>query len=204
MLRCPKAIVLATHNPGKVTEIDARCHGVDIDFLSLNQFSSVPPDETGETFVENAILKAREATKVSMLPALADDSGLVVDALAGAPGVNSARYAGDHVSGAQHIEKLLRALQGVPKAKRTARFVCVLALMQYPNDPLPIIFQGHWEGIILDSPQGTGGFGYDPVFYLPDDDCTAAELDLSEKAKISHRGQALTHFLQFAEKNINL
>ena len=140
------------------------------------------------------------------MPVLADDSGLIVDALDGAPGVHSARYAGDHVSGDVHISKLLSELEGVPKAKRTARFMCVLVLMLSVDDPTPAIFQGSLEGLIIDNPKGEGGFGYDPVFYIPELNCTAAQLESNQKAKISHRGQALDDFIDylslFAEKNI--
>ena len=202
----PAKIVLATHNQGKIREIQQCLDHLPVDFLPITDYSNTEPEETGLSFVENAIIKARIACQYSQLPALADDSGLMVDALDGAPGVYSARYGGDHVSGEVHSAKLLSALSGVPSAKRTARFMCVLVFMRFAKDPAPQIFEGSLDGLILDQPKGEGGFGYDPVFYIPELSCTAAELDIGKKAKISHRGLALDHFLEyltsFAEKNI--
>jgi XTP/dITP diphosphohydrolase len=148
-------------------------------------------DETGLSFVENAILKARHAAAHTGLPALADDSGLVVDALQGQPGIYSARFAGEPRSDAANNSKLLAALQGVPAAQRTARFRCCIVFVRHAADPVPLIAEASWEGVILEALQGAGGFGYDPLFYVPSHACTAAELDAMEKNRISHRGQAM-------------
>jgi XTP/dITP diphosphohydrolase len=149
-------------------------------------------EETGLTFVENAILKARNAASHSGLPAIADDSGIEVDALQGAPGIYSARYAGLNASDGDNCRKLLDELKDVHELDRTARFQCLLVYMRHAEDPTPMIFQGTWEGSILMSPQGENGFGYDPVFYVPSEGCSAAELDAEVKNRLSHRGQALT------------
>jgi XTP/dITP diphosphohydrolase len=186
-------IVLATSNPGKLQELAALTQDLPITFIPQDTLGVEPPEETGLTFVENAILKARYAAQITGLPALADDSGLEVDALDGAPGIYSARYAGEGQPGKAHIDKLLKALHDTPPAKRKARFRSVLVLMRHPLDPAPIIAEGIWEGRILTTPQGTGGFGYDPVF-VPDkqqDNRSAAELSPIEKNAQSHRGQAL-------------
>ena len=152
-------------------------------------------EETGLTFVENAILKARNAAQHTGLPAIADDSGLEVDALNGAPGIYSARYAGEGASDEQNLTKLINTLAGVPEAERTARFQCLMVYMEHELDPTPIICQGSWEGRITEAPQGESGFGYDPVFFVPTHGCTAAELSAEEKNRLSHRGQALQQLL---------
>ena len=193
-------LVLATHNAGKVKEIKARLVHLPYEIVPIHHYSTHAPEETGKTFIENAIIKARFACQKSGLPALADDSGLIVDALAGAPGVNSARFAGDHVSGDMHNTKLLSLMTDVPSQQRTARFVCVLVLLESVDDPMPVIFQGCLEGSILSEPQGEGGFGYDPVFYIPRMKCTAAQLTDQQKANCSHRGQALDQFLKWIDK----
>lgn len=151
--------------------------------------------ETGLTFVENAIIKARNAALHCNLPALADDSGLVVDALQGAPGVISARYAGIGASDQDNLVKLLEDMDGVPDRQRSARFVCVIVFMRHAQDPVPVIAQGVWEGRILKRPVGENGFGYDPVFWVPDKGCASAELSPEDKNAISHRGQALHRLL---------
>ena len=148
-------------------------------------------DETGLTFVENAIIKARNAALHSKLPAIADDSGLVVDALNGAPGVISARYAGSQASDQENLQKLLLDMQDIPESQRSARFICVIVLMRHANDPFPIITQASWEGSILTQPQGNNGFGYDPVFWVSSENCSSAELSALQKNQLSHRGQAL-------------
>jgi len=148
-------------------------------------------EETGATFVENAILKARNAALHCKLPAIADDSGLVVDALNGAPGVISARYAGVGASDQDNLNKLLQELEGVPEKLRTARFICVMVFMEHANDPCPVIAQGVWEGRILDHAVGENGFGYDPVFWVPERQCASAQLSAEVKNSLSHRGQAL-------------
>jgi XTP/dITP diphosphohydrolase len=151
----------------------------------------VEVEETGLTFVENALLKARNATRHTGLPAIADDSGIEVDALHGAPGIYSARYAGEGASDARNLEKLLADLRDVPEARRTARFVCLMVYLRHELDPTPIICQGSWEGRVLFEPRGAGGFGYDPVFFVPTHSCSSAELPPEVKNQLSHRGQAL-------------
>src|SRR6185312_4495376 len=185
-------IVLASSNTGKLIELRELLTGSGIELVAQSELGIGDAEETGLTFVENAILKARHAARASGLPALADDSGLCVDALDGAPGLYSARYAGVHGDNAGNNTKLLRELEGVREAQRTARFVCVLALLRTADDPDPIIATGRWPGRVLHAPLGEHGFGYDPVF-LPDDGggMGAAELDPALKNRISHRGQAL-------------
>lgn len=182
-------IVLASSNPGKIREIQALLAAHPI--VAQSEFNVLDAEETGSTFVENAILKARNAALHCRLPAIADDSGLVVDALNGAPGVISARYAGIGASDRDNVDKLLRELEGVPDAQRTARFICVVVFMTDAQDPCPVIAQGVWEGRILDHTVGENGFGYDPVFWLPSHDCTSAQLPAEVKNALSHRGQAL-------------
>lgn len=184
-------LCLATGNPGKVREIQALLDGLEITVKPQSELGVNEVAETGLTFVENAILKARHASEVTGLPALADDSGLEVDALEGAPGIYSARYAGVGANDQLNVDKLLQALADVPDPLRTARFQCVMVLMRTAKDPTPVIVQGTWEGRITRTPQGEGGFGYDPVFYLASEECTAARLDPVRKNQLSHRGQAL-------------
>lgn len=182
-------IVLASGNQGKIKEIQAILSGYTI--APQQQFNIPEAEETGSTFIENAIIKARNAALHSKLPAIADDSGLIVDALNGAPGVISARYAGAKASDQDNLQKLLDAMQGIPESQRSARFVCVIVLMRHAYDPFPLICQGSWEGIILHHTQGANGFGYDPVFWLASESCSSAELSASRKNQLSHRGQAL-------------
>lgn len=184
-------IILATSNPGKVREFSAILTGLELTITSQSDFNVPDITETGLTFIENALLKARNAAVYSGLPALADDSGLAVDALNGAPGLYSARYAGFDADDRANIAKLLHELREVPPEQRTARFICVLALVRHPADPVPLICQASWEGVILDQPRGAGGFGYDPVFFVPTQQQTAAELEPVVKNRLSHRGQAL-------------
>lgn len=184
-------IVLASGNAGKVTEINALLQSHGIKVVSQNEFNVPEVLEDGLTFVENAIKKARNACKHTGLPAIADDSGIEVDALHKAPGIYSARYAGEDANDAKNNSKLLEALRDVPEADRTARYQCVMVYMQSEDDPTPIITQGSLEGRILTSPLGDGGFGYDPLFWLEDKNCSAAQLSLQEKNRISHRGLAL-------------
>jgi XTP/dITP diphosphohydrolase len=186
--------VLATGNVGKAREIGALLAPAGVEIVSQALFKLESAEETGATFVENALLKARHAAAGSGLPAIADDSGLVVDALGGAPGIHSARYAGD-AGDAANIRKLLEALEGVPAACRGARFVCVAVLLRHPADPLPLIFEGRWEGTIAIAPRGEQGFGYDPVFIPLDGQRSAAELSPAEKNRVSHRGQAFARLL---------
>lgn len=182
-------IVLASNNAGKIAEIQAIFAHYPI--IPQNQFAISEVEETGSTFIENAIIKARHAAQWSRLPALADDSGLVVDALSGAPGVISARYAGIGSNDQQNLDKLLNELQGIPEQQRSARFICVIVLMRHANDPFPLVAQGVWEGLILEQARGNNGFGYDPVFWVPEFQCASAELSPELKNSVSHRGQAL-------------
>jgi XTP/dITP diphosphohydrolase len=182
-------IVLASGNAGKLREFADLLADAGIELMPQSAFNT-PPPETAVTFVENAIAKARHAARHSGLPAIADDSGLEVDALDGAPGVYSARFAGEHGDDAQNNRKLLAELKGVATQQRTARYRAVLVYLGAPADPAPLIAQGTWEGRIGEAPQGTGGFGYDPLFVLPDGR-TAAELPADEKNRVGHRGQAL-------------
>ncbi|CAM3846972.1 XTP/dITP diphosphatase [Pseudoalteromonas sp. A22] len=182
-------VVLATGNQGKVKELSAMLNQYDIEVLPQSDFKVPEVAETGTTFVENAIIKARHAAKISGLPAIADDSGLEVDALNGAPGVYSARYAGANADDQKNIDHLLAALG--EQTERSARFWCVLVYMRHADDPTPIICQASWEGEITTTQQGREGFGYDPIFKVQGLDCTSAELTKEEKNAISHRGQAL-------------
>lgn len=182
-------LVLASHNAGKLKELQAML-GESVRLRSIGEFSSVEPEETGLSFVENAILKARNAARLSGLPALADDSGLAVDFLGGAPGIYSARYA-DGQGDAANNAKLLDVLKDVPEAERGAQFVCVLALVRHADDPLPILCEGLWHGRILTQASGAHGFGYDPLFWVPERNCSSAELSPSEKNLISHRARAM-------------
>ena len=184
-------LVIATGNAGKLKELRELLPPPGFEVLPQSQFTSESVEETGLTFVENAILKARHASQASGLPAIADDSGLEVDALGGAPGIYSARYAGDGASDEDNLRKLLAALEGKSPAQRTARYQCALVFMRSPRDPSPLICQASWEGWITDDRRGTGGFGYDPVFELADRAVTVAELPAAEKNQLSHRGKAL-------------
>jgi len=190
-------IVLASGNKGKIKEIQAILK--DHPIVPQSQFNVEEAEETGSTFVENAIIKARNAALHCHSAAIADDSGLVVDALNGAPGVISARYAGVGASDQDNLLKLLKELDGVPTAQRTARFVCVIVLMRHANDPLPLVAQGTWEGVILEQSVGENGFGYDPVFWVPTHQRASAELSPEMKNTISHRGQALAQLTQLLQ-----
>jgi XTP/dITP diphosphohydrolase len=182
-------IVLASGNAGKIREIQALLEHHPI--VPQTQFNVAEAEENASTFVENAIIKARNAARQCRLPAIADDSGLVVDALDGAPGVISARYAGVGASDAENLHKLLEDLQGVPDGQRSARFICVMVFMEHALDPCPVIAEGVWEGCILRHATGGNGFGYDPVFWVPGERCSSAELPPQRKNALSHRGQAL-------------
>ncbi|MDZ4350928.1 MAG: RdgB/HAM1 family non-canonical purine NTP pyrophosphatase [Xanthomonadaceae bacterium] len=184
-------LVLASGNAGKLDELRALLSDLDIDLHAQGEFGVEDAEETASTFVENALLKARHACLATGLPALADDSGLVVDALGGAPGLFSARYAGRHGDHAANIAKLLDALRDVPPAARTAHFYAVIVLLRSAEDPQPLIAEGVWPGLVLEAPRGTGGFGYDPVFLDPDQGLAAAEMDPALKHRLSHRGRAL-------------
>ena len=202
-----RRVVLATRNAGKLAELrrilaDA---GLDVELVGADAFAALPDvHETGSTFAANALLKARAAAEYTGLPAIADDSGLEVDYLHGAPGIYSARYAGVGSSDEENLNKLLQAMQGVPEAERSARFQCVIAFMRHGEDPTPMIFQGSWEGRILDAAQGDGGFGYDPVFFVPTHNCSSAQLPAEEKNRLSHRGQALAKFIEAINQGLHL
>ncbi|MCK5894542.1 MAG: XTP/dITP diphosphatase [Endozoicomonadaceae bacterium] len=192
-----RQIVLATSNHGKLAEFQYLLSNHNIKILPQKQFGVMGVEETGRTFIENAILKARAAAEASGLPVIADDSGLEVDALNGAPGIYSSRYAGNNASDTDNIEKLLKALEGVAIAERTARFQCLLVYLHHADDPTPVICQGSWEGSITEAPRGNHGFGYDPVFFVPNMRSTSAELTPEQKNGLSHRAMAMR---QLAEK----
>jgi len=192
----PKKLVLASANPGKIKELQELLSGLGISIIPQGDLNILDIEETGLTFVENAILKARNAAALSGLPAIADDSGLEVDYLLGAPGIYSARYSGDGATDAANREKLLTALTDVPVGQRGARYQAVIVYLRHAEDPTPIICQGTWEGSIAFEHRGTHGFGYDPIFYVPEMACHAAELDKPTKHSLSHRGKAIDQFLQ--------
>ncbi|MGY5955490.1 XTP/dITP diphosphatase [Kosakonia sp. BK9b] len=189
-------VVLATGNAGKVRELASLLTDFGLTIVAQTDLGVESAEETGLTFIENAILKARHAAQITGLPAIADDSGLAVDALGGAPGIYSARYAGVDASDRQNLEKLLDALKEVPDTERQAQFHCVLVYMRHANDPTPLVCHGSWSGVITRQPAGDGGFGYDPVFFVPSAGKTAAELTREEKSALSHRGQALKLLLE--------
>ncbi|MCP4056170.1 MAG: XTP/dITP diphosphatase [Pseudoalteromonas sp.] len=188
-----KTLVLATGNPGKVNELANMLSPLNINVLPQSDFNVGEVAETGTTFVENAIIKARHTAKITGMPAIADDSGLEVDGLNGAPGVYSARFAGESASDQDNIDKLLNELADNPNRK--ARFWCVLVLMRHADDPTPLICSASWEGEITQTQNGEGGFGYDPVFFVKEQNCTSAELTKAQKNAVSHRGQALKKLL---------
>jgi len=189
-------LVLASGNPGKLRELSHVLEPLGITIHSQADFDIDPVEETGLTFVENALIKAREAARVSRLPALADDSGLVVEALNGRPGIHSARYAGAQTSDADNNRKLLEELADLPMERRSAHFHCCLVLLRHAADPSPIIAEGRWHGHILETARGSNGFGYDPLFHDRQLGATAAELPMEEKARVSHRGQALAALIE--------
>jgi len=191
-----KKLVLASRNPGKLRELSALLDESRYKIIPQADFNVPEVAETGTTFVENAIIKARHAAQYSGLAALADDSGIVVDALNGEPGVRSARFSGSDASDESNNILLVEKLRSVPEAQRSARYQAVIVYMRNAADPSPIICEGSWEGIIVLEAKGSGGFGYDPYFYLPDYGCTSAELSADEKNRISHRGQALRLLLE--------
>jgi len=197
-----KRVVLASGNKGKLREINQLLHGLHITAVPQTQLGVTDVEETGLTFVENAIIKARHAAQLTGLPAIADDSGIEVDALQGAPGIYSARFAGVGASDADNVRLLLEKLQDVPEEQRGARFQCLMVYMRHAKDPTPIICQGTWEGRILNEPVGENGFGYDPVFYVPEETCSAAQLSSDVKNRLSHRGQALRLLLSELQQKL--
>jgi XTP/dITP diphosphohydrolase len=184
-------LILASGNAGKLREFHQLLAPLGLDVRPQAEYDVPEVEETGLTFVENALLKAREASRVSGLPALADDSGLEVDALNGAPGIYSARFAGEPKSDERNNARLLERLTEVPEGQRTGRYWCVLVYLRHAEDPVPLIVQRSWEGEILAHPRGEGGFGYDPLFWLPEQGMSVAELSSAEKNRLSHRGRAL-------------
>lgn len=190
-----KKLVLASSNAGKLAELQAMLDGRGIEVLPQSAFDIPDAPETAPTFVENALIKARHVASATGLPALADDSGLCVDALDGAPGVHSARYAGEHGNDEANNAKLLSALSGLDPDRREAHFHCTVVLVRHAEDPDPAIAQGRWTGRILDIPRGEGGFGYDPLFWVPAESASAAELAPEHKNHVSHRGQAMRALL---------
>lgn len=188
--------VLASSNQGKLRELAAILSPLGYELVTQSSLGIDTPPETGVTFAENALLKARHASSLSGLPALADDSGIEVDALDGRPGVYSARYAGEHATDQANLEKMLDELRGVPDERRTARYQCVIAFVRTGDDPAPLLAQGTWEGSVLAQPRGTGGFGYDPIFQPTGLAQTAAELSSQEKNQRSHRGKALRELVR--------
>jgi XTP/dITP diphosphohydrolase len=195
-----KQLVLASGNPGKLRELSAIMADMGYELIPQSDLNVPEAAETGTTFIENAIIKARNATAHTGLPALADDSGIEVDALNGAPGVYSARFAGDGASDEDNNALLVEKLSHVPAAQRTARYRAVIVFMRHEGDPSPLISEGSWEGEIQLEPVGDGGFGYDPYFYLPDMACTSAELSAAEKNSLSHRGKALVQLTQLMQR----
>ncbi|MBT8006273.1 MAG: XTP/dITP diphosphatase [Gammaproteobacteria bacterium] len=189
-------VVLATGNKGKVRELGELLANFEMEVVPQTEFNVEEAEESGLTFVENAILKARNAAAQTGLPAIADDSGLEVDYLKGAPGIYSARHAGEGGNDPANNQKLLKALEGVDEAERTARFQCVMVYMRHQNDPVPLIAQGSWEGRILTAAQGENGFGYDPIFFVPEEGRSSAELAAEVKNRLSHRGQALKKLVE--------
>jgi XTP/dITP diphosphohydrolase len=192
-----KKIVLATLNRGKIREFEVISSKFEIIPQSLLNIPAI--EETGLTFVENALLKARHASKLSGLPAIADDSGICVDALNGQPGLYSARFAGENATRDERNQKLLETLKDVPLEKRAAQLHCTLVFLKSFDDPNPLIAQGNWEGRILFEPEGDGGFGYEPIFYIPSLNCSAAKLSLEEKVSLNHRGIALRKLISALE-----
>jgi len=196
-----RRVVLASGNAGKLREFSELLATSGFTLLRQSDFDIGPPPETGDTFLDNALIKARNAARLAGLPAIADDSGIEVDALGGAPGVHSARYAGEDASDEENLAKLLAALQGLPPERRGARYRCVIVFVENADDPHPLIGEGAWEGRIIDARRGDGGFGYDPSFVPLGETRTVAQLPAAEKHVHSHRGQALRAFLaQLAER----
>ena len=188
--------VLATGNKGKVKEMSELLNSFSIEVLPQSHFDVPDVPETGTTFIENAIIKARHASKITGLPAIADDSGLEVDFLNGQPGIYSSRFAGENANDQDNIDLLLNKLEGISNEQRQARFQCVLVYMRHALDPTPVICQGTWEGVITEVMQGENGFGYDPIFWVESDQCSSAQLSPLRKSALSHRGQALTMLVE--------
>ncbi|WP_392551757.1 RdgB/HAM1 family non-canonical purine NTP pyrophosphatase [Orbus wheelerorum] len=198
-----KKCVLATNNQGKVKELQSLLADAGFNVVAQSEYHIADADEIGLTFIENAIIKARHCAQLTGSPSIADDSGLAVDALGGAPGIYSARYFGEGATDQKNNQKLLAALQDVPPQKRTAYFYCALVYMRSASDPTPIVCLGKWRGMILEQAQGEGGFGYDPLFFIPELNASAAELTKEHKSQISHRGQALKQLIDKLKTDLN-
>lgn len=192
----PMKVTLASSNKGKLAEFQQLLSGLNFDVVPQSEFQVPDAIENGLSFVENAIIKARHASKLTGLPAIADDSGLEVDILNGAPGIYSSRFSGENATDEKNNQRLLSLLQEAEENERTGRFQCLLVYMRHPEDPTPIICQGTWEGLITLSPEGESGFGYDPLFYIPEFGCTSAQLEKTQKNKVSHRGKAMAQLLE--------
>lgn len=188
-------LVVASGNKNKLTELTQLLAPMDIELVPQAEFNVPKAPETGLTFVENAIIKARNACQHTGLPAIADDSGIEADYLLGAPGIYSSRYSGSNASDVDNVNALLAALEGVPEPKRTARYQCLLVMMRHSKDPSPLICQADWQGSILTNPVGDGGFGYDPIFWVAQTKCSAAQLTVDQKHAISHRAKAIRQFM---------
>lgn len=195
-------VIFASHNAGKIKELETILKDFHLTIIPQENLSVSEVPETALTFVENALIKARHASLITGMPAIADDSGLAVDALQGAPGIYSARFAGEKAKAEDNIKKLLHELQSIPDEKRTARFHCILVFLSHAEDPTPLICHGTWQGRILRAPQGEKGFGYDPIFFDPENQCSAAELPIEIKNKISHRGKALRQLLEHLREKL--
>ncbi|MGF2735408.1 RdgB/HAM1 family non-canonical purine NTP pyrophosphatase [Marinobacter sp. DUT-1] len=189
-------LVIASNNKGKIAELTELLTPLGLTPIAQGELGVGEAEEPAVTFVENAILKARHAARETGLPALADDSGIAVDALGGLPGVRSARFAGEDATDPDNVEALLDALKDVPDEDRGAQFHCVLVYLRHADDPTPIVCHGRWPGRILREPRGSGGFGYDPIFLAPEHNCSAAELSRDEKGRIGHRGRALAQLVE--------
>ena len=194
-------LVIASGNAGKIAEFEQMLAPSGFEIRPQQAFGVEPPPETGKTFIENALIKARAAADASGQAALGDDSGLVVEALDGRPGIRSARFAGDDADDAANIRKLVAELDGMPQERRGAFFYCCLVLLRHADDPAPLIATGRWYGYILDAPRGDGGFGYDPVFFDPERGVTAAEMPAGEKNRVSHRGRALDALMNLIDED---
>ncbi|MFT5419667.1 MAG: XTP/dITP diphosphohydrolase [Candidatus Endobugula sp.] len=195
-------VVLASNNAGKLREFHNMFADSDWNLVSQSEYCVDDANETGLSFIENAIIKARHACEKTGLPAIADDSGLAIDYLKGAPGIYSARYAGEHGNDTANNQKVISALAGQTQDNRRARFICALAFMQHAEDPTPIVCQASWEGFILEEERGENGFGYDPLFWLPEKNCSSAELPVEIKNTLSHRAKALQLLLAALKHNV--
>lgn len=197
-------VVLASGNQGKVNELTQLLQAQNIDVVAQSEFNLESPEETGLTFIENALIKARYAALKTGLPAIADDSGLSIPSLGGAPGIYSARYSGEQATDQSNIDLVLKNLAGKQGQQRLATFNCALVYLRHAKDPTPIVCHGQWQGLILEQQVGSDGFGYDPIFWVPEKQCSAAELNKADKNAISHRGQALALLVSQLQADVQL